>query len=164
MKDIPGKFVGLFLAFFLCVIGPVVNINSQQEMLMRRQILSEMSNFIDEVVDARAIYPSMRKELVTRLNSYGVAVNFKIVKEQRSIDASIVTTGNTESVEGTAVTSYIPVPLNGLSDSDTIYFSSGDRVGIEVVGLSYTGIQNVTHSLSGLFLPKVDYRLYARVR
>lgn len=165
MKDIAGKFIGLILAFCLCVIAPAVNIVSQQEMLTRRQIFTEMSNFVDEIVDSRAYYPSMRKELVTRLNSYGVTVKFKVIKEQRSIDASVVASDTgLDAVEGSAEVAYITVPLDDLGDSDVVHFSTGDRVGIEATSMSYTGIQYVTHSLAGLYLPNFEYRIYARVR
>ena len=63
MNDVPGKFIGFIVAFFLCVVGPVVNIASQQEMLARRQVVMEMSNFIDEVTDSRRYTPQMRKRI-----------------------------------------------------------------------------------------------------
>ena len=165
MKDIPGKFLGLLLAFFLCVIAPLVNIVTQQDMLTRRQIVTEMSNFIDEVIDSRAYYPTMRKELITRLNSYGVTVTFKVIKEQRSVDASVVSSSSgLDAVEGSADVSFVTVPLEDLGENDVIHFETGDRVGIEVMSMSYSGIQYIVHELAGVFLPKFEYRLYARVR
>lgn len=165
MTDIPGKFVGMMLAILLCIIGPSVNIMSQQEMLARRQIITEMTNFLDDVVDSRAYYPSMRKELAARLNAYGVMVKFRVVKEQRSIDAAVVASDTgLDSVEGSANVTYISVPLDAIGDNETIHFSTGDRVGLEVQGISYTGTQYIVHNAAGLFLPKFQYQFYARVR
>ena len=71
-NDIPGKFIGLLIAFVLTVVMPFVNTTVETEMLDRRSIISDVSNFIDEVVDSRQVTPSMLQELNTNLAAYGV--------------------------------------------------------------------------------------------
>jgi len=164
MKDLAGKFIGFILAFFLAVIAIPVNRASQQEMLTRRQVVTEMNNFLDEVVDSKQYTPQMRKELVTRLNAYGVAMDFTVVKEQRSVDASINPDGALSVDTGTAVVRYIRVPMDDMGENDIIKFQTGDRVGIEAHNLTISTTQYLAHYLAGLFVPPFRYALYERVR
>ena len=164
MNDVPGKFIGFIVAFFLCVVGPVVNIASQQEMLARRQVVMEMSNFIDEVTDSRRYTPQMRKALVAKINSHGVTVDFTIIKEQRSIDAT-VDVGGVDSAKGTAHVSYIRIPIDSTTDDDkVITFDTGDRIGIETHSIAANSTQYLSHLIAGMFIPEFKYNLYSRVR
>lgn len=165
MRDIPGKFIGVLLAFFLCVIGPLVNTSSQQEMLTRRQVITEMDNFLDEVVDSKQYTPAMRRDLVTRINAYGVAVDFTVVKEARSVDASVTTdTTTADAATGTAVVRYIRVPMDDIGDEDVVDFKTGDRIGIECHSISLGSTQYLAHYIGGLFTPEFNYAMFKRVR
>ena len=107
----------------------------------------------------------MRKELITRLNSYGAIVQFKVIKEQRAVDATVIASeSGTDSTEGSAKVSYITIPLDELGETDVVHFSTGDRIGIECQSIAFTGTQYVAHAVASLFTPKFDYRFFARIR
>ena len=185
MLDLPGKFIGIVVAFFLCVLAPLVNITITQELVARRQIITAATNLLDEVVDSRELTNDMQRQFIAEVNSYGAAVNYELIKEVPSTDSlkgnlgSEVTGG--EYVESQAYTRYIRVPLTYgrtttemeiegnksypiIDDNAIIAFDTGDRVGIRVYGISLSGSQYLAHLMTGVFLPDFEYTLVERVR
>ena len=86
-NDIPGKIIGLLLAFVLTVIMPFVTVTVENEMLDRRLIIDDVSNFIDEVIDSRNVTDAMINELNVNLASYGVTVDYDITHYARSVNS-----------------------------------------------------------------------------
>ena len=86
MNDIPGKILGLCLAFVLVVVGPFVNVTVENEMLDRRLIVNDITTFVDSVVDSRCITDSMINELNVSLASYGITVDYEIIRYARSVN------------------------------------------------------------------------------
>lgn len=185
MLDLPGKFIGILMAFFLCVIAPLVNITTTQELVARRQIITAATNLLDEVVDSRELTPEMRRQFVAEVNSYGATVNYELVKEVPTTDSLAGNYGGEilggELVDSSASTRYIRVPITygrtetemeiegekytGTTDaSNIIAFDTGDRVGIKIYGISLSGSQYLAHLLTGVFLPDFEYTLIERVR
>ena len=77
MLDLPGKFIGIVVAFFLCVLAPLVNITITQELVARRQIITAATNLLDESgvkVDPVEFAERLNvkiKQQVELLNQYG---------------------------------------------------------------------------------------------
>lgn len=148
--DIPGKFIGLMLAFILTVVTPFVNTTVELEMLDRRSIITDVTNFIDEVVDSRQITDAMLKELNSNLASYGVTVDYEITHLKRDV--------NPDPLEpGSYYTSYIPV-------GDTVPWEKGDRISVRVRTVGYSTTQTLAHRLVGMFVSELDRTIVARIR
>lgn len=150
-KDIPGKFIGILLAFFLTVVVPFVNTTVEQELLDRRSIIMDVTNFIDEVVDSRLITDSMLRELNTNLASYGTSVDYTITHYRRSVDPDPLSNDDKFYV------SYVVVDENA-------EWLKGDRISVRVQSISYSTTETLAHKLGGLFVPDLDRTLTARIR
>ena len=149
-KDAAGKFIGLLLAFALCVAGPFIIINVAEEMLDRRMIIDDISGFIDEVVDSREITDVALKELNVNLASYGVTVDYEINRYARSVDPDPLSPNG-------YTTNYI------LMD-DNRHYNQGDKLSIRVFTVGYSSTQALAHKLTGMFVRDLDETLTVRIR
>lgn len=149
-NDIPGKFFGLLLAFCLTVLMPFVNTTVELEMLDRRSIITDTTNFIDEVIDSRQITDAMIKEYNTRISSYGVTVDYDITHLKRSVNPDPLNPGE-------YYTSYVPV-------GESIPWEKGDRISVRVYTVGYSSAQTLAHKIIGLFIGELDRTLVARIR
>ena len=150
-NDLPGKFIGLLLAFVLTVIMPFVTVTVENEMLDRRLIITDVTSFIDEVVDSRVITDGMIDELNVRLASYGMSVDYEIDHYARSI--------NVDPLEGadTYYTTYTKV-------DDVYNYKKGDKISVRVFTTSYSATEALAHKLTGMFVKDLDTTITARVR
>ena len=112
-NDLPGKFIGLLMAFVLTVVMPFVNTTVETEMLDRRSIIQDVTNFMDEVVDSRQINDAMLQELNTKLASYGVIVDYEITHLRRTVNPD-------PTEQGKPYTSYYEVEDDEWKKSDRI--------------------------------------------
>lgn len=149
-KDLPGKFIGILLAFALTVLVPFVNTTVEQELLDRRSIIMDVTNFIDEVVDSRQVTDAMLRELNTTLASYGTSVTYTVTHYRRTINPDPLN-------KGEYYTNYIVV-------DDTEPWQKGDRISVRVESISYSTTETLSHKLAGLFVPDLDRTLTARIR
>lgn len=149
-RDIPGKFIGLLLAFALTVLVPFVNTTVTQELLDRRSIITDVTNFMDEVVDSRQLTDAMLRELNTNLASYGTSVNYTITHYRRTVNPDPL-------LKGKYYTNYVVV------DSAEPW-QKGDRISVHVESISYSITETISHKLAGLFVPELDRVLTARIR
>lgn len=150
MHDIPGKFVGLVLAFILTVIMPFVNVTVENEMLDRRLIITDVSNFIDEVVDSRKVTDAMIEELNVRLASYGMTVDYEITRYARSVNADPLTNDS-------YYVTYIP-------QEDNLNYSKGDKISVRVYTVGYSATESFVHKITGMFVRDLDETITARIR
>ena len=148
-NDIPGKFIGLLIAFVLTVVMPFVNTTVETEMLDRRSIISDVSNFIDEVVDSRQVTPSMLQELNTNLAAYGVIVDYEIIHYRRTVNPDPLT-------KQASYTSYYVV--------EDVEWRKSDRIAVHVRTVGYSNTQMLAHRVAGLFVAELDRTLVARIR
>lgn len=149
-KDLPGKFIGILLAFVLTVVVPFVNTTVEQELLDRRSIVKDVTNFMDEVVDSRQITDAMLRELNTNIASYGTSVQYTITHYRRTVNPDPVKAGS-------YYTNYIVV------DDDEPWLK-GDRISVQVQSVSYSTTENISHKLAGIFVPELDRTFTARIR
>lgn len=148
--DLPGKFIGLLIAFICSVVMPFVNTTVELEMLDRRSIITDVTNFMDEVVDSRQITESMLRELNTSLASYGVNVDYEIQHLKRDVNPDPINPGG-------YYTNYVPV-------GDSIPWEKGDRISVHVRTIGYSTTQYLAHKLVGLFVGELDRTIVARIR
>ena len=149
-KDIPGKFIGLLLAFALTVLVPFVNTTVEQELLDRRSIIMDVTNFMDEVVDSRKITDAMLSELNTNIASYGTSCTYTITHYRRTINPDPVKPGS-------YYPSYVVV-------DDNEPWQKGDRISVRVESVSYSTTETISHRIAGLFVPELNRTLVARIR
>lgn len=148
-NDLPGKFIGLLMAFVLTVVMPFVNTTVETEMLDRRSIIQDVTNFMDEVVDSRQINDAMLQELNTKLASYGVIVDYEITHLRRTVNPD-------PTEQGKPYTSYYEV-----EDDE---WKKSDRIAVHVKTVGYSASQMLAHRITGLFISELDRTLVARIR
>lgn len=149
-NDLPGKFIGLILAFILTVIMPFVTVQVENEMMDRRMIINNVTDFIDEVIDSRNITDAMIDELNVSLASYGVTVNYDITRYARSVNSDPITDSN-------YYVTYMPI-------EDTTTFNKGDKISVHVYTVGYSSSAALAHKLTGMFIKDLDETVTARVR
>ena len=151
MHDIPGKFVGLILAFVLTVLMPFVVVTVENEMLDRRLIINDVTDFIDEVVDSRKVTDAMLEELNVSLASYGMTVDYEITHYARSINADPLNEGSDYYV------TYVP-------QDDVTSYKKGDKISVRVYTVGYSSTESLVHKLTGMFIKDLDETITARIR
>lgn len=150
-NDIPGKIVGLLLAFVLVVLMPFVTVTVENEMLDRRLIVTDVTNFIDEVVDSRSVSDSMLDELNVNLAKYGMTVDYEITHYARSVNVDPTDAG------GDYYVTYV-------RKDDTRNYQKGDKISVHVYVTSYSASESLAHKLTGMFVKDLDVTITARIR
>lgn len=149
-SDLPGKIIGILLAFVLCVIAPFVLINVQDEMLDRRMIINNVSDFIDEVIDSREITDTALKELNISLASYGITVDYEIKRYARTVDYDPISDSD--------------YSVNYVLVTDNKHYEKGDKISIHVYTVGYSSTNALAHKLVGMFVRDLDETITARIR
>lgn len=149
-NDIPGKFIGLILAFVLTVITSFVTVTVEDEMLERRLIINDVTSFMDEVIDSRTITDAMIDELNVNLASYGVTVDYEITRYARSVN-------NDPLSDDDYYVTYLP-------QSDNKHYNKGDKISVRVYTIGYSSTEALAHKITGMFVRDLDETLTARVR
>lgn len=150
MHDIPGKVIGLIVAFFLVVVAPFVVTVTTTEMLNRRAAYMTMCDFVDGVVDSRQITDAELKEFNSKIQTYGMTMDYKITREIRSVDPDPLKPGN-------YVRTYIPT-------DEWQSYNQGDHIVLRVHALGYSSSVGLAHSLVGMFVGDFDETIVARIR
>jgi phenylpyruvate tautomerase PptA (4-oxalocrotonate tautomerase family) len=150
MRDIPGTIIGLVLAFVLCVIMPFVNVTVQDEMLDRRYIVNDVTNFLDEVIDSREVTDAMLDELNVNLASYGMTVDYEIKHYKRSVNVDPLSSDD--------------YYVTYIETDDIRNYEKGDKISVHVYTVGYSATQSVAHKLTQMFVKELDTTITARVR
>lgn len=151
MNDIPGKIIGILLAFVLCVIMPFINVVVEDEMVNRRLITEDIADFIDSITDGRVMSTADVKAFEAKLASYGILLDYDVTRYARTVN---------------------PDPLNSDSNyyvtyvemTDNEHYNKGDKVSVHVYQVSSSGTETLARKLSGLFIRDFDVTITARVR
>lgn len=151
MHDIPGKVIGLFIAFFLIVVAPFVVTVTTTEMINRRAAYTTMCDFVDGVVDSRTITDAELKEFNAKIQTYGMTMDYTISREMRSVDPDPLIGS------GAYVRTYIP------NDNWKVY-NQGDHIALRVRAIGYSSGTGLAHSLVGMFIDDFDETIVARIR
>lgn len=151
MRDIPGKLIGIFVAVALMIVMPFVTVTVESGMIDRREIIMAVTDFIDEVVDSRNITDAMLSELNTSISSHGILVDYEIEHYCRSVDPDPLSAGD-----------YYTTFVKDITNSRE--FQKGDKISVHVYSTGYSAAETISHKLAGLFIPKLDETLTARIR
>ena len=157
MSDILGKITGLVLAVILCVIAPLVIAIMADDMSDKRTIYSEMTNFVDEVVDTSTINKTQLEDFYAAINAHGPICEVRLTRYVRAANPD---------GKGDIEITYMPTDITvGTTNSDIISkFNQGDLISVTVVARDYTGVQKVGRSFVGGFMAPLNYTVTARVR
>lgn len=157
MGDIAGKLIGVVLAFVLCILSPLTITVMSDDMADRRVIYSDMTSFVDEVVDTATITKAQLEDFYAAINTHGPICQVQITRYVRAANPD--TSGSVELT-------YMPVDVTvDTGNSDIIEkFNKGDLIKVHVTAKDYTGAQRVGRNLLGAFLTPIEYSITARVR
>ena len=150
MHDIPGKILGILVAFILLVVAPFVVTVTTNEMIDRRAAFMTMCDFVDGVIDSRAITENELREFNSELQSYGMTMDYTIMREMRSVDPDPLNPGD-------YVRTYIPT-------DDYMHYNQGDHIILHVKSLGYSSSSSLAHSLAGMYIDPFDETIVARIR
>lgn len=150
MSDLFGKVFGVILAFILVFVAPFTILTLTNEMVARRTILNEMQSFIDETIDSRQITDMQLEDFYLAISGLGPICDVEIERYVRTVDPD---PKDPDEIYVTYVFS-----------EDNRTYNQGDKIKVRVHAISYTGTEKYLRSISGMFLPSLDYTLAARVR
>lgn len=151
MRDIPGKFLGLLVAAVLTILMPFVSVTVEASMIDRREIVMDVTQFIDSVVDSRHITDAMLSELNTSISSHSILVDYEIEHYCLSVDPDPLNPG-----------SYYETYVKDVDDSRD--FQKGDKISVHFFSTGYSAAESISHKMVGLFIPKLDETITARIR
>lgn len=149
-SDIPGKFLGLLVGFILVVIVPFVTTTVESEMVDRRLIVNDVTNFIDEVVDSRTITDGMIDDLNVNISSHGMSVDYEITRYARSVDPDPVHSGE--------------YYITYLKRDDWKNYAKGDKISLHFYVTGYSTTETLAHKITGMFIKDLDTTITARIR
>lgn len=150
MHDIPGKVIGVLLAFVMVVVATFAISVTTAEMLDRRSAFMVMCEFVDGVIDSRQITDSELRDFNAKIQSYGMTVDYTITREMRSVDPDPLNPGG-------YVRTYIP------TDNNRVY-NQGDHITLHVKSIGYSSSTALAHSLTNMFVEPFDETITARIR
>jgi hypothetical protein len=124
LTDFPNKVITIALVFIMLVIAPLTWSYVRGQMVAERQVLNEMSQFIDKVTAKATITPSDKDDLALGVNSTGGTYDVSVKRYIRL---------STKDDLGTPRTLY-------LSDNNDGTMNIGDVVKVTVteIGISPT--------------------------
>lgn len=149
-SDLPGKFLGVILAFILVIVAPFVNTVVTSEMIDRRMIITDVCSFIDSVVDSREVTDAAVDELNIKLGSYGVICSYDVTRLARDVNPDPLGTG-------TAYVTFTQV-------DDNKNYNQGDKIQVHVYTVSTSTTHAVAQRIASIFIPDLDATITARVR
>lgn len=149
MSDFINKIVAITLAFVMLVLAPLLISYKSDEMLAKRLILNDVSQFIDSAQDTATITEENLNKLYTDCNSHGMAVNVTV---KRMIRTNINKDGKIETVY------YADDSLDGLKSLNPRDIV---KVSVEEVGIS--AARRITYSLLKIDEGKFQFSLAGAV-
>lgn len=148
MTDIFNKVLGVVLAFFILVGGPLVISSMNKDLTMNRSVLNEMTNLIDKVGDNGRLSKQDLSSFYVNVSSHGMAMDATVSRYMKVVTP--------DGANGT-VTSYM------LVDDNTVW-NKGDIIKVHVQALDYTSAQRMQNYLLRMNPPKFDQTLAGMIR
>ena len=78
MNGFLSRIIALVLVFFMLILAPLVNSYCVTEMENRRQLLNEVTSFLDEVTDKKTITNDDLNEFYLKVASYGMVLDVQV--------------------------------------------------------------------------------------
>lgn len=152
MGDVFGKILGVILAFILCILAPLTITAMSDDMADRRAIYSDITSFVDQIIDTREVSDQQMKSFLYSVSSHGPICDVKIIRNMRVVNPG--PDGN--------ITTY--VPIDTFVEGAPIHFNEGDLIEVSVSAVEYTGAQKVARMTIGVALKPIEFTVTGRVR
>jgi hypothetical protein len=78
MNGFLSRIIALVLVFFMLILAPLVNSYCVTEMENRRQLLNEVTSFLDVVTDKKSISHDDLNEFYMKVSSYGMVLDVQV--------------------------------------------------------------------------------------
>lgn len=78
MSGFLSRIISLLLVFFMLILAPLVNSYCVTEMENRRQLLNEVTSFLDVVADKKSITNDDLNEFYMKISSYGMVLDVQV--------------------------------------------------------------------------------------
>jgi hypothetical protein len=78
MNGFLSRIISLVLVFFMLILAPLVNSYCVTEMENRRQLLNEVTSFLDVVSDKKTISNDDLDEFYLKVSSYGMVLDVQV--------------------------------------------------------------------------------------
>lgn len=78
MNGFISRIISLVLVFFMLILAPLVNSYCVTEMENRRQLLNEVTSFLDVVTDKKSITNDDLNEFYMKVSSYGMVLDVQV--------------------------------------------------------------------------------------
>lgn len=134
MNGFLSRMISLILVFFMLILAPLVNSYCVTEMENRRQLLNEVTSFLDVVTDKKTITNDDLNEFYMKVSSYGMVLDVQVNR--------LVKTATLES-DGKVNITYIPA-------DDISLLNQRDVVQIKLKEKSQSAYQKILHIFLGL--------------
>lgn len=134
MKGFISRIISLILVFFMLILAPLVNSYCVTEMENRRQLLNEVTSFLDVVTDKKSITNDDLNKFYLKVSSYGMVLDVQINR--------LVKTATLEK-DGVVNTTYIAA-------DDISLLNQRDVVQIKLVEKSESAYQKILSIFIGV--------------
>lgn len=134
MNGFLSRMISLILVFFMLILAPLVNSYCVTEMENRRQLLNEVTGFLDMVTDKKTITNDDLNEFYMKVSSYGMVLDVEVNR--------LVKTATLES-DG-------KVNITYMSADDISLLNQRDVVQIKLKEKSQSAYQKILHIFLGL--------------
>lgn len=78
MNGFLSRIIALILVFFMLILAPLVNSYCVTEMENRRQLLNEVTGFLDVVTDKKSVTNDDLNEFYLKVSSYGMVLDVQV--------------------------------------------------------------------------------------
>lgn len=78
MNGFLSRIIALILVFFMLILAPLVNSYCVTEMENRRQLLNEVTGFLDVVTDKKSVTSDDLNEFYLKVSSYGMVLDVQV--------------------------------------------------------------------------------------
>ena len=137
------KVMGVILAFFILVMGPLVNSALSNDITMKRDAINDTNNLLDKVLNTGALSAQQLGDYQLALASHGGILDATVQRYQKII--------NPDGKGGTYVAYQLTTNINQWND--------GDMCKISVEAVDYTGGQKILWSVLKLVEPQFKFSL-----
>jgi len=151
MTDIINKIVTIVLIFIMLVIAPLIISYQTDEMLAKRQMLNDVSVFIDKAKDSGSITSQDLDSLAISLNSHGIAVKVDV---QRKIRTEV---NKTDIITGITQLERVYYTLDSIEELENI--NTGDIVLVEVTEIGVSAARRIVFTILGIDEGQFNFRL-----
>lgn len=144
-----NKILGVILCLILIVIM-ISNVMISDQVIARRSIVAEVTNFLDEVTDTGVLDKKAVADLYLACSAYGPLVDVQVLRYVKVVNPDPRNAGETY--------------LTYVASDDIYSWNQGDIVKVKVKEIGPTGMSRFLYNTFGMSLSPVDFTLAGRIR